>query len=260
MNELKIQFIQFSPIWGNVKMNLDNLERIFSRISNDTDLVVLPEMFSTGFVVQPSDSLVRENACVLDWMMGLSSRYNFAITGSMMSLKEEKLWNEMVMVHCDDVFPSYFKRHLFSYGRESTKYSSGQDRIVWNFKGWKIFPCICYDLRFPVWLRNNLEYDLLLCVANWPVQRIEHWTALLKARAIENLSYVLGVNRVGVEPSGLEYNGNSCFFDCEGKQLWLSGEEEISPLISLTMDNLIQYREHFGFLSDRDDFELIYSI
>jgi omega-amidase len=254
---LKVQMLQFSPAWEQVDENLTRLDEIFLQIQDSVDLVVLPEMFSTGFVVRPSEAVIQQNAKTLPWLIQKSSSLGVAIAGGILSYKEGELRNELVMVSPQGVFTSYYKRHLFTYGAESEYFTAGKERVVWDYKGWRIFPCICYDLRFPVWLRNNLNYDLMLCVANWPVQRLEHWKGLLKARAIENLSYCLGVNRVGKEPTGLEYSGSSCLFDFQGNPLGCMGQEEISPLLVMDKEELMAYRNHFGFLSDQDCFEFL---
>jgi omega-amidase len=257
MNTLKVQMLQFSPAWGQVEENLIRLDKLCLEIQEPVDLVVLPEMFSTGFVVRPSEALVEQSAKTLPWMIQKSSSLGIAIAGSILSYKEGKLWNEFILATPQGVFPPYYKRHLFSYGAESEYFTAGRERVLWHYKGWRIFPCICYDLRFPVWLRNNLDYDMLLCVANWPVQRMEHWKALLKARAIENLTYCLGVNRVGEEPTGLEYSGNSCLFDYQGNPLGFMDQEEISSVFNLSKEKLTAYRNQFGFLSDQDHFQML---
>ncbi len=257
MKNLRVSLIQFDPKWNAVSENLQSLEKLFSEYEGKTDLVVLPEMFSTGFNINPDRKLIEEQSKIPDWMENVARWSGFALCGSVVRESEGKLYNNMLMYSPEGEKFEHYKRHLFSFGRETEVFSAGSDRSDWLYKGWQIRPAICYDLRFPVWLRNDSDYDVLLLCANWPKERIHHWKMLLQARSIENLSYVIGCNRVGKEPSGLNYSGESNIFKFDGSSLLSLKDEMASKTVNLSIDELKAYRNEFKFLDDRDEFSII---
>lgn len=256
METLKVGIIQFDPKWNAVQDNLQTLEKLLASYEGKSDLVVLPEMFSTGFNIKPDNKLVQENAKVEDWMQNIAVWSGFALTGSVVKEVKGRLLNNMVMFTPDGKRFEYTKRHLFAFGRETDMFERGASREEWIYKGWRIRPALCYDLRFPVWLRNDTDYDLLLICANWPTERIEHWKLLLQARSIENLAFVAGCNRTGKEPSGLKYSGESRIFGFDGKPLMKIADENMSKITVLNKREMLHYREQYGFLQDRDSFFL----
>lgn len=255
---MKVSVIQFNPIWSKVQYNLEQLTILIQQLNSTTDLVVLPEMFSTGFNMNPDEQLINDQLIVEEWMQSLADSCQFAITGTYMFNSNGQLFNRMIFARPDNEPLYYDKRHLFSYGGENNHFTAGHQRLIWNYKGWKIKPVVCYDLRFPVWLRNDIkaDFDLLICTANWPEKRIQHWNKLLQARAIENLAYVVGANRFGEEPTGIVYNGQSLFVDGSGEVIKTMNDGEIVCTCTLDLDRLKEYRKQFRFLDDRDNFEL----
>lgn len=253
---MKVSVIQFNPVWSEVRHNLDLLTPLIQQLQSKTDLVVLPEMFCTGFNMKPEEQLIIDQEIVPGWMQSLASSCNFAITGTVMARSNGILYNRMYFVSPDKSLLFYDKKHLFGYGGEKDYFASGNERVVWKYKGWKIKPVICYDIRFPVWMRNDSDYDLILCSANWPERRIQHWNKLLQARAIENLSYTIGANRVGAEPTGITYTGESVFINFSGELLKSMNAQELICTCELNKDELLEYRNQFRFLDDRDKFEV----
>ncbi len=249
---LKVALIQYDIEWEGTSANLKYLDRCLMNVEDDVDLAILPEMFHCGFSMNPTDQAHENGGEVLEWMIGCSIRYGFVIMGSVIVLENSQYYNRMFVVDGDDV-QQYDKRHLFTMGGEHEVYAKGKDRLVVNVKGWRICPLICYDLRFPVWSRNSDEYDLLIYVANWPAPRKNVWNILLKARAIENQCYVIGVNRIGTDTIN-EYAGESQVINERGEELTnLNGNEGVA-YVSLNMEELQKFRKRFPVLDDRDKF------
>ncbi len=234
-----------------------NFSEKIQGISENTDLVILPEMFTTGFSMQATTLAEEPRGETLNWMISEAKKHTIAITGSIIVREKERFYNRLYFVFPNGDFKHYDKRHTFTLAGEHLTYTAGKEQLIIDYKGWKIFPLICYDLRFPVWARNTQEYDLVLYVANWPVKRIAAWDALLKARAIENMAYCVGVNRVGLDGKGHEYSGHSAVFDVLGKQISTTDfEKEFVETVSLSKEYLNNQRRQLQFLKDRDSYQI----
>jgi predicted amidohydrolase len=256
-SELKITLIQADLIWHNVKENRNQFSKKINAIKEKVDLIVLPEMFTTGFSMVPFEISESMQGKTIGWMQKKASEKQAAITGSIIIKEEGKYYNRFLFVHPSGNVETYDKRHLFTLAGEDKVYTSGKEKLIVNYKGWKICPLICYDLRFPVWARNIDNYDLLLYVANWPKPRIEAWDTLLKARAIENMSYTIGVNRVGVDANQLAYSGHSAVYDSLGKKLTnIKINVEDIEVLTLYKKHLKEVRSKLNFLKDKDTFQI----
>lgn len=255
MQELKIALIQSPLFWEDPERNRNFFSEKIEKISSDVDLIILPEMFTTGFTMTPENISKDEGRFTLNWMQKKAKEKNAAVVGSLPFYANGKYSNRLFFVLPDGSYQYYDKRHTFTLAGEDKIYMAGTLRLMVNYKGFKICPLICYDLRFPVWARNTEEYDVLIYVANWPTPRISAWDVLLKARAIENMAYCIGVNRIGEDELGYEYSGHSATYDCLGKQLAFSEKEEISYVI-LKKEHIKATREKLRFLEDRDTFTL----
>lgn len=253
---LRVSIIQSVLHWENSAANREHFSRKIGELPQ-TDLVVLPEMFTTGFSMN-SELLAEETAgSTLSWMKETAQLKGTAITGSLIVTEAGNFFNRLYFVFPDGNVSSYDKRHLFSFANEHKSFSAGSERLIIEYKGWKICPLICYDLRFPIWSRNAENYDLLLYVANWPKARISTWDTLLKARAIENLCYVVGVNRVGIDGNELSYVGHSAVYDMFGNQISTKkNTKEFLETLIISRSELINMRKKFPFLKDQDKFEL----
>jgi predicted amidohydrolase len=254
---LNIALIQANLEWENKQANINYFNKKVDEISSNIDLVMLPEMFSTGFSMNPTGLFETMDGVSISWMKETALKRQIAIVGSLIIKEGENYFNRLIFTHPNGEIQTYDKRHLFTYGGEDKVYSSGNERLILEYLGWKICPLICYDLRFPVWSRNDVEYDILMYVANWPKARVYAWETLLKARAIENMCYTIGVNRVGVDGNNLEYIGHSQVLDMLGKELIDSGiEKETVFEVSLDKTKLIESRSRFRFLNDKDSFSI----
>lgn len=255
MNKLNISIIQEDLIWEDSYANLKLFEKYLNTIES-ADLVVLPEMFNTGFSMNPEKVAQGKSGVAASWMKEKSIENNFAIIGSIATHENDNYFNRLMMSYPCTKIKHYDKRHLFRMGGEHQKYAAGTESKVWSYFGWRIKALICYDLRFPVWARNKNDYDLLIYVANWPAPRAEVWKTLLKARAIENQCYVIGVNRVGEDGRGIKYNGDSMVIDAKGNVI--EKLDDKPGIISTTLDlsELNLFREKFPVHLDADEFEL----
>jgi omega-amidase len=257
MNPLSVTIIQARLHWENPSANRLNFSEKIEGISENTDLVILPEMFTTGFSMQATALAEESQGESLNWMVSEAKKHSIAITGSIIVRENGLFYNRLYFVFPNGDFKHYDKRHTFTLAGEHLTYTAGKKQLIVNYKGWKIFPLICYDLRFPVWARNSQEYDLVLYVANWPVKRITAWDALLKARAIENMAYCVGVNRIGLDGNGYEYCGHSAVFDVLGEQISTKDfEKDFVETVSLSKDYLNNQREKLQFLKDRDSYQI----
>lgn len=255
--KLNIAFVQANLVWENSVANRELFSREIEKISDDADLIILPEMFTTGFSMNAENLAEPTEGPTLQWMREKAKMKNAAITGSVIIKEDANYYNRLFFVFPDGSYQLYDKRHTFTLAKEDETYSAGTKRLIVEFKGWKICPLICYDLRFPVWARNTEDYDLLIYVANWPEKRVNAWDALLKARAIENMSYCIGVNRTGEDGDGYIYNGHSAAYDCLGNELTeLNLEKEFTKELSLEKESLYDTRSKLKFLQDRDRFNL----
>lgn len=262
MNNLHITLIQTSLHWQDVDANLQMLTKKLAEIKQPTDLIILPEMFSTGFSMNAA-SLAEEmkNSKALSWMKEAAAKANCVVTGSLMLREERSYFNRLVWMRPDGSFETYDKRHLFSFAGEEKTFTAGTDRLIISLNGWNICPMICYDLRFPVWSRNTLAdgdssaaYDLLLYVANWPERRVQAWKYLLLARAIENQCYTIGLNRVGNDGNDVYHSGDSMVVDALGNLLYHREHDEDIATIELNSEELKKTRRQFRFLKDADNF------
>ena len=258
MQHLKIALIQTDIVWQNAKENVKRYSEKINNINEAIDIIVLPEMFSTGFSMKPEGIEETMQGETVLWMKNLALEKKAAICGSMIISEENKFYNRFLFVQPSGGITYYDKRHLFTLTGEEKVYTQGNAKLVIDYKGWKICPLVCYDLRFPVWSRNVEAYDVLLYVANWPKPRIVAWDTLLKARSIENMCYVIGVNRVGVDANGYEYNGHSVAYDSLGEQLTSPiSNEEFIEIVTLNKDRLTDVRKKLNFLNDKDAFEVL---
>lgn len=261
--ELNIATIQFDIFWNKMVENLSRIDDFLQSMSKDTDIVVLPEMFATGFSVSGNDTAeCVETSVAVNWMIQRASKYQCAICGSIAIVDDGKLYNRFYFVEPNGSFHFYNKRHLFRLSDEPKNYTSGNENVVVNYLGWKFRLAVCYDLRFPVWLKNSLEndgyeYDVLLLVANWPATRSYAWKMLLSARAIENQSYVVGVNRIGVDASGTKHSGDSMVFSFTGEPMLDVNAQEGAFGCRLSLDDLNLHREQFKVALDWDLFFFI---
>lgn len=255
MSSIRLALVQSDIAWEDPEENFRLLSKSMASIAG-ADLVILPEMWPTGFSMTPERVAEKTGGPALRWMQEKAVKYNFTITGSVSVEEEGKYYNRMYIVFADGTYTYYDKRHLFSYAREDLHYQPGDQRMTVDIKGWKVMPIICYDLRFPVWCRNDPGYDLMIVVANWPDTRILHWDSLLTARAIENQSYVAAVNRIGKDGNGLNYPGHSSVIDMNGNILLEMNDQNGIGEVELDKKDLTEYRQRFRFLQDRDEFDI----
>lgn len=255
--QLTVTYIQTNLVWENPSENRAHFEREIAAITDKTDVIILPEMFTTGFAMQPEQLAESMNGNTITWMKDIAKTKNSAICGSIIITENNNFYNRFLFVKPDGDIQYYNKRHLFSLAGEHEHYKNTNEQVIITYKNWRICPMVCYDLRFPVWSRNTQDYDILIYVANWPKPRINAWNTLLKARAIENMSYVVGVNRIGTDPNGNEYSGNSIVLDALGNELSPLAENNHSvSTVTLSKEELQTLRQKFNFLNDKDVFTL----
>lgn len=255
---MKVSIIQAPLFWENPEVNRNYFAAKIQNIPEDSLLIILPEMFSSGFTMNPEEVAESMDGITVNWMKETAIEKNCAITGSLVIRENDLFYNRLLFVFPNGDVEYYDKRHLFSLAGEHKTYTAGgTDRLVVNYLGWRICPLICYDLRFPVYSRNNDDYDLLIYVANWPQVRILAWDTLLKARAIENMAYVIGVNRIGDDVNHNFYSGHSQVLDYLGNALVEPVEKEVVFSVHLDKELMLANRNKLGFLRDRDKFNLI---
>ena len=260
--DLRITLVQTPIHWHSIEANLAMLEEKLWQLDRPTDLIVLPEMFNTGFTNEAAALAEPMNSRTFRWMKQMAEQTRAVLLGSYMVKEQTQFYNRLLWMEPDGSFAYYDKRHLFRMSDEHTIFSPGRDRLIRSWKGWRICPLICYDLRFPVWSRNSvaddgqLAYDLLIYVANWPAVRSPVWLTLLQARAIENLSYVAGVNRIGNDGNEVDYNGRSAVVDFQGNTLSDALGEEVLLTQTLSAEELQKFREKFPAHEDADSFSI----
>lgn len=258
MQPLTISLIQTDLFWENKQANLEMFSEKIATIKDNPEVIVLPEMFSTGFSMQPAGLAETMDGPALQWMADVASKKKAIITGSIIIIENGKYFNRLIWMLPSGDYGYYDKRHLFSYAGEHEKYTAGNKKLIGNVKGWKINLQVCYDLRFPVWTRQpaqpELQYDIYINVANWPQKRSHAWKTLLTARAIENQCFVIGVNRVGTDGNGHPYRGESMVIDPLGKVLWEKENVETIYTHKFEKEPLEEIRSHFPFLKDADDY------
>lgn len=257
MESLNVTLVQSSLVWENREENLLNFQEKLQELKGATDLIVLPEMFNTGFSMRTERLAEEMNGPTIKWMRQMSRDLDAVITGSLIIKENDQYFNRLVWVEPWDLTGTYDKRHLFRMAGEHHHFSPGRQRLITTMKGWRICPLICYDLRFPVWSRNQNDYDLLIYIANWPEVRHDAWNTLLKARAIENQSYVVGVNRIGLDGNDIGYAGESIALDPQGKAMHKStGNRETLVTVTLDYESLSKYRTSFPVGLDADEFSV----
>jgi omega-amidase len=257
---LRVTVVQAELAWHDAPANRARFEKLIQPLAGQTDLIVLPEMFTTGFTMAAAEVAEPVNGPSTEWLRKIAVRTNATIAGSIVTRDGAQYFNRLVWMRPEGTFATYDKRHLFRMAREHEHYAAGEERLLVEIDGWKICPQVCYDLRFPVWSRNRLGthagYDVLIYVANWPERRRHAWQTLLKARAIENLSYCSGVNRVGKDAKGLDYAGDSAVIDFLGQPLTEHSETEFVATASLDRAALDTFRAKFPAHLDADAFSI----
>lgn len=258
---MKIAYIQFEIKWESAGENHKLLDQILSERKEDFDLLVLPEMFNTGFSMNTHSIYEDMEGPTMDWMKKKAIEFQCVVTGSIIIKENDHFYNRLIWMRPDETYDYYDKRHLFSLAKEDDFFTSGKEKKIFEIlvkeEVWRICPQICYDLRFPVWSRNVENYDLLLYVANWPEKREFAWSNLLKARAIENQCYVVGVNRVGIDGKEIPYSGQSVVLRYDGKAVIESGKRAGLFVCKASKKKMKAFRRAYNFLADRDQFTLL---
>lgn len=253
---MKIALIQTFLTWENPIENRSHLAQKITGFMEDVDVIVLPEMFSSGFTMNPQKVAETMQGETILWLQHMAKAKNCAIIGSLVITENDNFYNRLVFVFPTGEIQHYDKRHLFTLAGEDKVYTSGTQKLIVNYKGFKICPLVCYDLRFPVFARNVEDYDVLLYVANWPKPRINAWDILLKARAVENMCYTIGVNRIGTDANKHEYSGHSQAIDFLGNNLLEPQESEGVFIVELNKEQVLETRKKLAFLNDRDKFSV----
>lgn len=262
MNNLSVTALQLDLFWHEPNKNKTQIEKLLEQEKRVGDIIVLPEMFTTGFSMEADTQAEEMNGASIAWMVGIAKKYESCVMGSLIIQENGTYYNRFIATTSEGIIATYDKRHPFSLAKEHLTYKPGENVVIFTYKGWKICPQICYDLRFPVWARNRkqpnntLAYDLLIYVANWPEARVYHWETLLQARAIENQSFVIGVNRVGNDQKNLNYSGSSMIVHPSAQKLAFNSGEECLLQAELKSEELQAYRKKFPFWQDADDFEV----
>jgi omega-amidase len=263
MQDLKITLIQSDVHWEDIEANLAMFEEKIWQIGATTDVIVLPEMFTTGFSMAAPRLAEHMNMRTTKWMRQMADQTGALVLGSYIVTVHERYYNRLVWMEPGGNMKTYDKRHLFRMANEHKTYAQGESMLIGTWKGWRICPLICYDLRFPVWSRNRwdasskrLNYDLLIYVANWPMIRINAWDTLLRARAIENVSYVVGVNRIGIDGNDIEYNGHSSVISPKGEAIFTNEGTDASRTLELNAHSLQAFRDRFPAYIDADEFNI----
>ena len=252
---IAVTLVQPDINWENVDANLARYVAIFESFHEPVDVVFLPELFSTGFTMRSRDLAEPMDGRTMEWMAEQAYKYKCNLAGSVIIRESGNFYNRLIWMRQDASYHYYDKRHLFRMSGEHEHYSPGEKPLVVELKGFRFRPLVCYDLRFPVWSRNQGDYDVLVYIANWPSQRREVWNTLLKARALENQAYTIGVNRVGQDGMGIEYNGETMAFDAKGNQLTcLEPGFKGFKTIQLSLERLNAFREKFPVWRDADPF------
>lgn len=258
MENLKVTVFQGYLFWENIDKNLQNISLRLSNIREKTDLIILPEMFNTGFTMNAAELAEPVGGKTMQWMLKTAQQYECVVTGSIIIKENDKYYNRLLWIRPDGAYQYYDKRHLFAMGKEDETYTAGTKRLIVELKGWKICPMICYDLRFPVWMRNRKDnpYDLMIIVANWPEKRALHWRSLIPARAIENQAYVIAVNRVGHDGHEVYHSGDSTCITPNGDVVYYKRDEEDLYTFTIIGDEVARTRQALPFLKDADEFDI----
>ncbi len=255
---LIISGLQYDIIWENKQANLTKINHLLNDVSPATDVILLPEMFTTGFSMNTLELAESMSGDTVNWMKDTAKRIDKVIAGSIIIKEENKYRNRFLWIQPNGKIQFYDKRHSFGLGDEDKHFTNGDIQKIIEYKGWRIFPIICYDLRFPEWIKNQFEYDLIINVANWPSVRATHWRSFLKSRAIENQSYVFGLNRIGIDAKDRHYSGDSEVVDYNGDTMNYLGEMEGIISANLSKDKLYSFRKKYPFLKDQDKLTRIF--
>jgi omega-amidase len=258
--QLRVTLVQTNLHWHDAGANHEQFSRLLANVHGATDLIVLPEMFTTGFTMAAEEVAEPPNGPSTEWMRKIARDTGAVVTGSVVTRDGDAYFNRLIWMQPDGDYRTYDKRHLFRMGREHEHYRAGTEQLQVTLQGWNIRPLVCYDLRFPVWSRNRIGtpdgYEVLIYVANWPERRRYPWATLLRARAIENLSYCIGVNRIGADATGVAYSGDSAALDFMGQPLTEPSESEFVTTVTLDYAALQSFRGKFAAYLDADDFAL----
>ena len=255
--ELNVSIIQSDLAWEDKETNLEYFSKQIDQLPSVSELVILPEMFTTGFSMQPEKFAESMDGPSVEWMKDTAKTYGIILSGSIMIKEKDQFFNRSISALPNGQIFTYDKRHLFRMGEENNHYEGGGTRMIFTYNNWRIFPLVCYDLRFPVWSRNQGDYDLVFYVANWPESRRHVWRNLLVARALENQVYVIGVNRIGADGQGLTYSGDSLIINPRGEIISTTEPYESSAETqTLSLDALNKFRKKFPVGKDADAFEL----
>ena len=257
-HDLKVALCQADLHWEDCRANLKKFSKKIDAIKTDVDLIVLPEMFASGFTLNPETVAESMNGEAVTWMREQAETNRACIVGSLVIKEDNSYYNRLIWAKPDGSLLHYDKKHLFSLAGEHLKYSPGNEKLIVDIQGWRISSYICFDLRFPVWCRNdkNRPYDIALFVASWPEARSKHWKVLLKARAIENQSYIIGLNRVGKDGNNISYSGDMQIIDALGVVQCHLAYQEATQIWKFSKSSLQAIRENFAFLKEADDFIL----
>lgn len=255
MENIRTTLIQADLAWEAPQVNRERFQKMIFSLAGQSDLIILPEMFTTGFSMQAEALAEPMEGPSMNWMHQMAEETAAVISGSLIIAAEGGFCNRLIWMQPDGSYQYYDKKHLFTLAGEG-QFKAGKNRIIIDYKGWRILPLICYDLRFPVWSRNTDLYDLLIYIASWPSTRIQAWQTLLQARAIENQVYTIGVNRIGEDGSGYKYSGYSSVVSYDGTLLYHNKDQEAVFTASLNRESLYQYRATLPFLEDMDSFSM----
>lgn len=262
MQDLTITLIQSELVWEDAEANLKHFEKMLDSFVDSADLIILPEMFNTGFTMNAKANAEVMNGKSMEWMAGMAFQKNCTLCGSIIIKEEGTYYNRLIWMPENGKYTTYDKKHLFRMGEEHLHYSAGNKQLIVELKGWKVMPLICYDLRFPVWSKNHFDdgeyaYDLLIYLANWPAIRSTAWTSLIKARAIENMAYAAGVNRIGLDGRDYSYSGDSMVSSPDGKiLLQMAANSEEVESIKIKAEELMTLRSKLGVGNDWDGFDI----
>ena len=254
MEDLNISLVQTELVWQQAHTNCQHIGQMLDEQINNTDLIVLPEMFNTGFTLDATKVAESMSGDTVGWMKQLATLHDAAITGSLVIKESGHNFNRMVIAYPDGSVEYYDKKHLFRMANEQERYTAGDSRLIVNWRGWRIALYVCYDLRFPVWCRSQNDTDLMLFIASWPAARSFPWSTLLRARAMENLSYVCGVNRIGTDANDIAYSGDSALLDMAGEDLCQMNDADQIVTHTLSAKDLLTFRKKFPAHLDADTF------